>query len=134
MVSFVRHIFIAGIPANEMETMRPFNEVHYDFSLARTSNMVDESLSDILKKEDLEVASELKAAKFACLVFDGTTHLGEASFFAVRYWKGESIAVKCIAAKHANKSMDAKTLCKLFKAVCDPFSLKYSSALGEGPF
>lgn len=130
--NFVRYALIAGLPAYALEDMRPFFDAHLNFSIARMSDMFDENLTAVLAKEDAELRADLKRAKFACVVFDGTTHLGEASFFVVRYWKDGKIVVKCIACKHADKSMDGEVLCRLFKKICDDFGLKYSAHNGEG--
>ncbi len=129
--NFVRYILIAGIPFNSMDALKPFLDAHLDFSIARSSDLADDHIETVLEKELISVASELKAAGFAVLGFDGTTHLGEASFFVVRYWRDGRIQAKCIGVKHADKSMDGQALCGLIKAVCNAVSLKYG-AYGDG--
>ncbi len=130
--NFVRHILIAGIPANSIDALLPFLEHHVDFSLTRTSDMMDSNMESILLEEIKELEAELREAGFTVLGFDGTTHLGEMSFFVARYWRDKKIIIKCIAAKHADKSMDAATLSSLIKAVCTRFGLKYSPHVGSG--
>ncbi|MDQ3233513.1 MAG: hypothetical protein M3Q07_16980 [Pseudobdellovibrionaceae bacterium] len=116
-LNFVRHTIRAGIPMNAMDQMREFNTAHYDFSIARMSDMADAAFADILKEEREKIVQEASEEGFLALGFDGTTHFGEASFFVVRYrFRGE-VKVKCIAVKHADRSMDGIVLCQLLKAV-----------------
>jgi hypothetical protein len=125
--NYVRHTIISGIPINSMDGMREFNTVHYDFSLARMSDMADNALPVILAKEKEKLRLELKNAKTCVIVFDGTTHSGEESFFVARYRMARQLFVKCIAAIHADKSMDGPTLCGIFKHLAETYGLKLSS-------
>jgi hypothetical protein len=133
--NFVRSTIIAGIPINAMDEMRQFNSAHFDFSVVRMSDMADTAFPLILTKEILKIRDELERAGSCVLGFDGTTHYGEESFFVVRYVLNRKLFVKCIAAKHADKSMDSPTLCKLFKKVCDVAGIKYAdNSTNKGNF
>jgi hypothetical protein len=131
-LNYVRHTLRAGIPINAMDQMREFNTAHYDFSLARMSDMADAAISNILLEERDLVIKEIKAAGFFVLVFDGTTHYGEASFFVARYRFEGEVKAKCLAVKHADRSMDGKTLCRLLKAVFQLSSIDISQASRDG--
>jgi hypothetical protein len=129
--NYVRHTLRAGIPINAMDQMREFNMAHYDFSLARMSDMADAAIRNILVEERDLVIKEIKEAGFFVLVFDGTTHYGEASFFVVRYRLGD-VKAKCLAVKHADRTMDGLTLCRLLKAVLQLASVDISQASRDG--
>jgi hypothetical protein len=132
--NYIRNLLIAGLPMNAMEDLREFNSAHYDFSITRTSDMADVAINPILNAERATLKEEMQAAGYVVVGFDGTTHLGEASFFVARYWKGKEIVCKCIAAKHADKSMSGVVLCRLFKAVCSAYDIRYSPNFGTGTF
>ena len=115
--NFVRHTIKAGIPMNTMDEMNDFNTAHYDFSIARMSDMADIAIPKIIEEELAEVIKEMLEAGFVVLGFDGTTHYGEASFFGVRYrYRGE-VKSKCIGVKHADHSTAGLALCKLLKFI-----------------
>lgn len=131
-LNYVRHTLRAGIPINAMDQMREFNVAHYDFSLARMSDMADAAIRNILLEERDLVIKEIKAAGFFVLVFDGTTHYGEASFFVSRYRFQGDVKAKCLAVKHADRSMDGTTLCRLLKHVLQLASIDITQASRDG--
>lgn len=57
----------------------------------------------------------LSPVKYASLIFDGTTWLGEVVGFLLKYWKSKSeLVTVAIAYFHSDTSMDTKSLAGIF--------------------
>ena len=113
-IQIVRSMLQAGIPLAKVDYLLPLLESDRNERLTDSSHL-SLYMPFLLEEEVKQLKEELTEARFSSVVFDGSTHLGEALVIVIRYvdssWSFQQRLIRLhVLAKSLNGSQLAREL------------------------
>ena len=135
-IEVVRSMMLSGLPLAKVDVLRPLLENGGALRLTYFSHMA-QYIPFILEEGEKYLKAELPKAQFLSVVFDGSTHLGEALAILVRYidadWKLQQQLVRLhVLSKSLNGQQLARELITYLSVKYNIHPKKLVTAIRDG--